>query len=61
MSAEDLTCTECHNDTHLIASKNAAWELEAHGNGAAMAEEYGRNSCAGCHSGNSFSAMIAAG
>jgi hypothetical protein len=56
-----LSCTECHNDTHIIASKQAAWELEAHGNGTAMAEEYGNKSCAGCHSGNSFSAMIAAG
>ena len=61
LAATDLTCTECHNDTHLIASKNAAWELEAHGNGGAMVEEYGNPSCAGCHSGNSFSAMIAAG
>jgi len=61
LTATDLTCTECHNDTHLIASKTAAWELEAHGNGGAMVEEYGNKSCAGCHSGNSFSAMIAAG
>jgi hypothetical protein len=61
MSAADLSCVECHNDTHLIASKKAAWAAERHGNGTAFLEEYSRNSCAGCHSGNSFSAMIAAG
>ena len=26
MNAEDLTCTECHNDTSLITGKKAAWE-----------------------------------
>ncbi len=59
--ATDMSCTECHNDTALISSKKAAWSLEKHGNGAAMAEEYGNPSCAGCHSGNSFSERMAAG
>jgi hypothetical protein len=60
-AATDLACTECHNDTTLVSAKVQSWELEKHGNGGAMAEEYGNKSCAGCHSGNSFSAMIAAG
>jgi hypothetical protein len=61
LEAADLSCAECHNDTHLISSKQAAWELNKHGNGGAMVEEYGRNSCAYCHSGNSFSEAVAAG
>jgi hypothetical protein len=61
MSAADLTCTECHNDTAIITSKKAAWQISLHGSGLAFIEEGERNSCAGCHSGSAFSAMIAAG
>jgi hypothetical protein len=56
-----LTCTECHNDTSIITGKRAAWEESLHGSGAAFIEEGPRNTCAGCHSGAVFSAMIAAG
>ena len=61
MNSEDLTCTECHNDTAIITSKEAAWEESLHGSGVAFIEEGGRNACAGCHSGATFSTMIAAG
>jgi hypothetical protein len=56
-----LTCTECHNDTSLITGKKAAWEESLHGSGEAFLEEGPRNTCAGCHSGATFSTMIAAG
>jgi len=61
MNAADLSCSECHDAAGTVSAKHAAWELEKHGNGTAMAEEYSRNSCAFCHSGNAFSAAIAAG
>jgi hypothetical protein len=61
MTIEDITCTECHNDTSLITGKKAAWEESLHGSGVAFIEEGPRNTCAGCHSGATFSAMIAAG
>jgi hypothetical protein len=57
----DLTCTECHNDTSIITSKKANWEESLHGKGTAFAEEGDRNTCAFCHSGDVFSAAIAAG
>ena len=57
----DVTCTECHNDTSIITGKKAAWEESLHGSGAAFIEEGPRNTCAGCHSGATFSAMVAAG
>lgn len=61
MTIEDITCTECHNDTSIITGKKAAWEESLHGSGVAFIEEGPRNTCAGCHSGATFSAMIAAG
>ena len=61
MTAADLTCTECHNDTAIITSKKASWQESLHGQGVAFIEEGGNKSCAGCHSGSAFSAMIAAG
>jgi hypothetical protein len=61
VSAADLSCTECHNDTSLITGKKAAWETSLHGSGLAFIEEGPRNTCAGCHSGSVFSAMVAAG
>jgi hypothetical protein len=39
----------------------AGWEISAHGDGTAMAEEYGNPSCAYCHSGNKFREAVAAG
>jgi hypothetical protein len=45
----------------LIAGKRGGWEVSLHGSGAAYAEEYANKSCAGCHSGNSFVEMVAAG
>ncbi len=59
-SATDLTCTECHDDTTALSGKAAAWGESGHGVG----ESYVRGSsasCAGCHSGGAFSAMVAAG
>jgi hypothetical protein len=59
-AAADLSCTQCHNDTTLIDGKATAWSTSVHGTGM----DYARGtsaSCAGCHSGGGFSAMIAAG
>jgi hypothetical protein len=56
----DLSCTECHNDTTLVAGKTTAWSESMHG----MGESYVRgtsSSCVGCHSGGGFSAMVAGG
>ncbi|MBK6792400.1 MAG: collagen-like protein [Anaerolineales bacterium] len=61
MTAADLTCTECHNDTAVISGKKANWQESLHGSGTAFIEEGGNKSCAGCHSGAAFSEMIAAG
>ncbi|MDH3944532.1 MAG: hypothetical protein OEV06_10610 [Anaerolineae bacterium] len=58
--ASDMTCTECHNDTTLIAGKTTAWEESMHGSGDAYGRG-SRSSCAGCHSGGGFSDMVAAG
>ena len=55
----DLTCTECHDDTTLIAGKEAAWSESLHGTGEAFVRGTSA-SCAGCHSGGAFSAMVAA-
>ncbi|MEJ2549757.1 MAG: hypothetical protein P8Z41_10370 [Anaerolineales bacterium] len=58
--ASELSCTGCHNDTSLITGKHTAWSASAHG----MGETYVRaasSRCAGCHSGGTFSTMIAQG
>jgi hypothetical protein len=60
LTAADLACTECHNDTTLIAGKEAAWEESVHGTGEAYVRGTSAG-CAGCHSGGAFSAMVAAG
>jgi hypothetical protein len=57
----DLSCTECHNDTSLISEKVFAWEESKHGIGEAAVYAGGRAGCTGCHSGASFTAMVAAG
>jgi hypothetical protein len=59
--AQVTSCTDCHNDTTLITGKQFAWEESLHGTGHAAAYAGGRGSCTACHSGASFSAMIAAG
>ena len=59
--ATDLTCTECHNDTAIITGKKAPWSTSVHGAGTATAYAGGRGSCAACHSGASFSKMVADG
>ncbi len=59
-AAADLTCAECHNDTTVITGKTTAWEETIHGTGEAYVRG-GSASCAGCHSGGAFSAMVAAG
>jgi hypothetical protein len=56
----DLTCVQCHDGSNLIPAKRAAWEESVHG----MGEAYVRGSsasCAGCHSGGGFQAMVKAG
>ena len=60
LTAADLTCTECHNDTTLITGKEAAWEESMHGSGEAYVRGTSAD-CAGCHSGGGFTAMVAAG
>ena len=60
VSVADLTCTECHNDTPVLFATRLQWDESKHATGTA----YGRgtsSSCAGCHSGEGFSARIAAG
>ena len=61
MTAADLTCTECHNDTAIITSKKASWQESLHGQGVAFIEEGGNKSCAFCHSGSVFSQSVAEG
>jgi hypothetical protein len=61
LDATDLSCTECHDDSSIITGKKAAWETSLHSTGTAAAYAGGRGSCAGCHSGAVFSAMVAAG
>ena len=59
--AADLSCTACHNDTTLLTGKEASWGESLHGTGVVFLEDGGNKSCAGCHSGGGFTAMIAAG
>jgi hypothetical protein len=60
MTATDLSCTECHNDTTQLTGKQAALSLSLHGTGTAFVRGTSA-SCAGCHSGGAFSERIAAG
>jgi len=53
-------CMGCHNDTTLITGKQTAWDESGHGTGTAYVRGSSA-SCAGCHSGGAFSAMVAAG
>jgi hypothetical protein len=61
VSAADLSCTECHNDTTLIWSKEAQFrERSVHGTGEAFLRGEGTN-CAGCHGTEGAKARINAG
>jgi hypothetical protein len=60
-AATDLTCTECHNDTTLIWSKEAQFrESSVHGTGESFLRGEGTD-CAGCHGTEGAKARIAAG
>jgi hypothetical protein len=61
VSAADLTCKECHDDTTLIVSKQAQFrELSVHGTGEAF-ERGASTNCAGCHGSEGAEARIEAG
>jgi hypothetical protein len=60
-SASELSCTECHNDTTIIVSKEAQFrEKSVHGTGEAF-ERGEETSCAGCHGTEGAKARINAG
>jgi hypothetical protein len=62
VSAADLSCTSCHNDTSVLEGKIYTWEGSRHGTaGLAWEEEAGNQACAGCHEGSSFSDRMTAG
>ena len=57
-AAADLTCTECHNETTLILSKQAQFkERSVHGTGEAFLRGEGTD-CAGCHGSEGTKARI---
>jgi len=57
----ELTCTQCHNDTTLIVSKEAQFrEVSVHGTGEAF-ERGASTNCAGCHGTEGAKARIDAG
>ncbi|HEX9838294.1 MAG TPA: hypothetical protein VGA72_03055 [Anaerolineales bacterium] len=61
LTTADLTCTECHNDTTLIVSKEAQFrERSVHGTGEAFVRGEGTD-CAGCHGTEGAKARINAG
>jgi hypothetical protein len=61
VAAADLTCTECHNDTTLIVSKEAQFrESSVHGTGESFVRGEGTD-CAGCHGTEGAKARIKAG
>ncbi|MHC4165788.1 MAG: hypothetical protein ACYSWQ_02395 [Planctomycetota bacterium] len=53
-------CMSCHDDTTQITGKETGLSEAVHGTGDAYVRGT-RSSCAGCHSGGAFSAMVAAG
>src|SRR5680860_81435 len=55
------SCKACHDDSSLITGKQTAWAMSGHGAGTAYDYAGGRSGCTGCHSGEGFSAMVAAG
>ena len=59
--AQDISCTVCHDDTTVITGKQIGLSMAVHGTGDSFDYAGGRSSCAGCHSGGAFSAMVAQG
>lgn len=55
-----VTCAQCHDSSNLITGKETEWAESVHGTGTAYVRASSA-SCAGCHSGNSFAKMVAAG
>ena len=53
-------CITCHDDTALITGKQTSLSRAVHGTGEAYVRGTSA-SCAGCHSGGAFSAMVAQG
>lgn len=61
IAATDLSCTQCHNDTTLVFSKQAQfYRHSTHGTGGAYVRG-GSASCAGCHGSEGAEARIEAG
>lgn len=61
LDVANLSCTECHNDTTLIVSKEAQFRLASvHGTGEAFERGESTN-CAGCHGTEGAKARINAG
>jgi nitrate/TMAO reductase-like tetraheme cytochrome c subunit len=54
------SCTDCHNDTTLIAGKHYQWATSLHATGTAFLRGTSA-SCAGCHSGGAFMDRVLAG
>jgi hypothetical protein len=54
------TCAQCHDASNLITGKQTEWAESVHGTGTAYVRGTSA-SCAGCHSGNAFVNMVAAG
>ena len=62
IDVSDLSCTECHNDTTLIWSKEAQFrERSVHGTGEAFERGENNANCAGCHGTEGAKARIDAG
>ncbi len=59
--AQANSCSVCHDSTTLITGKQTGLSMAVHGTGTAFDYAGGRASCAGCHSGGAFSAMVAQG
>ncbi|HEY5686456.1 MAG TPA: cytochrome c3 family protein [Acidimicrobiia bacterium] len=61
LDVSQLSCTECHNDTTIIWSKEAQFrEASVHGTGQAFIRGESTN-CAGCHGHEGAKARISAG
>ena len=58
--AQEISCTVCHDDTTMITGKQTGLSEAVHGTGEAYVRGTSA-SCAGCHSGGAFSAMVAQG
>lgn len=54
------SCAECHDDTTLITGMRTEWSESLHATGDAYVRGSSA-SCAGCHSGGTFSQRVAAG